>query len=422
VGIGDRQGIPTAPDRRDRPGVRPALTPGYWLIVPAFGTIFVVGTTIGFLAPLLIALSNDLGTTLAEVAQLVVVTAVAWAVAAPFTGLITDRFGRRPVLVLCLLGMAATTFGGALVSDFRLLLLLRLLTGLFGSGAPPSILGGISDLYPPHRRGRAIGFAQSGFSFATLLGVPLVGAIGGLWGWRASFAVIGGTLLAASLFVRLTFPAGRPGGSGAGNPLHAYRHLFRLPNLGTLLLANVFERITFMAVSLYFASFLIQTYDLTPVTVAPALALAALGAIVGTIAGGFGADRYSRPALAALGLGVSAIFGGLTFGWPVHLFWSVIAGFGFGLANALSRPAHFSLVLGLSDRHRGAMVGLIAFSNQAGWALGAASGGVIIGLAGFGGLGGLILVFGLAAAGLIGSLLLGGRRAAGHRPLPRQSG
>ncbi|HEX2173967.1 MAG TPA: MFS transporter [Dehalococcoidia bacterium] len=377
-------------------------------MAPAAGTIFFVSTTIGFLAPVLTVLAAEFRVSLAEAGQLVVVTAVAWAAAALFMGLVSDRFGRRRVLVVCLLGMAASTLAGSLVTDFRLLLLLRLLTGICGSGAPPAILGGITDLYPLHQRGRAIGIAQSGFNFATLLGVPAVGAIGGWLGWRSSFVVVGCALLAASLLVRLTFPAGRRRGQGAGNPLQAYRHLFGLPRLPTLLVSNVFERITYMAMNLYFASFLIQTYSLTALSVAPALAIVAVGTIIGTLVGGIAADRYNRPKVVALGLAVSGLFGGLTFLWPAHLAVSVLGGVGFGLTNAVSRPGHFSLILGLSDRHRGGMAGLIAFTNQSGWALGAAIGGVIINWAGFTGLGALIVALVIAACGLLATLWASG--------------
>lgn len=390
--------------------------PGFWPIVPAFGTIFFVATTISFLAPLLVAIADDLGITLAEAGQLVVVTAIAWAIASPFTGLVTDRLGRRPILVLCLFGMAAMTIAGSFVAVFWVLIVLRLVTGLFGSGAPAGILGTITDIYPPHRRGRAIGWAQSGFNFATLLGVPVIGAIGGLFGWRVSFVVVGVALIGAALFVRFSFPPGRRGGHGAGNPWRAYGHLFGRPGIGILLVSNVCERITFMAVSLYYAAFLIRTYDLNPVTVAPPLALTAAGALIGTIVGGFWADRFPRPLLAASGLVAAGVCGLLTFTVPGFLIFSILAAFGYGLADALSRPAHFSLMLGLTDEHRGAMAGLIAFTNQGGWALGAAIGGFIIGASGFTGLGFLVLISALVAAGLIATLI---RHPAGAAPARR---
>ena len=72
-------------------------------------------------------------------------------------------------------------------------------------------MAGIGDLYPPRQRGRAVGWSMSGFSFAALIGVPLVGAVGGLAGWRAALVVTGLALVAVAVFVWLAFPAVRRG-------------------------------------------------------------------------------------------------------------------------------------------------------------------------------------------------------------------
>ena len=375
--------------------------PSYWPLAPAVGALAMVVTTVSFLAPLLIAISNDLGVTLELAGALVVTTTIPWALVAPFSGLLSDRLGRRPVILAALSGMGLATILGAFATEFWTLMLLRFVTGIFGSGGPPTIMAGLIDYYPPQRRGTAIGWSNTSFSFASLIGVPLVGAIGGLWGWRMAFLVTGVGLLVAAVFIRLGYPAVHQGGSGSGNAVRAYGHLFRLPQLGTLLASNLCERVTFMVVTLYLASFLIQRYLLTPVSVAPALALVALGAITGALTGGFLADRLPRASLAALSLGLSGLFGVAVFVWPAHLGLSILAGFAFGLTNAASRPPFIALVLGLTDQHRGALNGLIASSNQIGWAIGAGVGGLVLGLAGYGGLGLLVGCFASLSAGLV---------------------
>ena len=122
-------------------------------------------------------------------------------------------------------------------------------------------------------------------------------------------------------------------------------------------------------------------------TVAPALFLIAVGALTGAIGGGFVADRFDRIGLASVALAVSGVCGLAAFVWPLHVVFSVAAGFGFGLANAASRVPFMAIVLGLSERNRGALNGLIAMSHQVGWALGAGLGGWILAVAGYRGLG-----------------------------------
>jgi predicted MFS family arabinose efflux permease len=156
-----------------------------------------------------------------------------------------------------------------------------------------------------------------------------------------------------------------------------------------------------MVVTLYLPAFLMRTYGFDPVTVAPLLALTAVGALAGGVGGGFVADRFDRASLSAATLALSGLFALAVFLWPLHPSVSVAAGFGFGLLDAAGRPSFIALLLGLTDRHRGAINGLYALSNQLGWALGAALGGLLLGQVGYGGLGQPALAFALAAAGLI---------------------
>ena len=376
-------------------------TRSYWPLVPSVFAQSMVVTTIGFLAPLLLVMAEDLEVSAARIGQLVVLTSVPWALGAPFWGLLSDRLGRRPVIIVALLGVAACTIAGAFATRYWMLAALRLLTGCFGSGGPPTILAGLVDYYPAAQRGRMIGWTTTSFSFAALLGVPAVGAVGGVWGWRAAFVVTGLGLVVAALFVWLAYPRAAPQLSARDTPLQAYRYLFGRPYLTTLLLSNLCERVTFMVVTLYLASFLIQRYGLDPVTVAPALFLIAVGALVGAVGGGFVADRFDRVGLATVMLVLSGLCGLAAFAWPAHLALSVGAGFGFGLANAVSRVPFIAIVLGLSEQHRGALNGLIAMSHQVGWALGAGVGGWILSVGGYRGVGELTLAAALASAGLV---------------------
>jgi predicted MFS family arabinose efflux permease len=103
---------------------------------------------------------------------------------------IVDRFARRTTFMALYAGFLLGTFFCALAPDYKMLVIARIATGAFGG-----ILGGmtmaiIGDVFPEHRRGRATGSLMTGFSLASVAGVPLGLFIGTNYGWHVPFVVL----------------------------------------------------------------------------------------------------------------------------------------------------------------------------------------------------------------------------------------
>ena len=295
-------------------------------------TVFGFATAITMLGPLLVDLSNDLDVSLGRAGLLAAAMALPWALGAPFTGLLSDRLGRRPLIVLALGGTGVATLGSALAPDFTTLLVTRLLAGLFGAFGPASLMAAVGDLFPPERRGMAMGWLNMGFSLAAVGGVPLVGAVGGLLGWRGAFAATGLLLVGLAVLLRLAFPAppARGGAAGLGT---TYRAVLGVPLLGNVLAANILERSIFNASALYLPPFLMLSYGLDAVEVAPALALVAGGTIVGNLLGGWLGDRHRKARIFVVAQLLAGAVGLAVFGVPAGLVASVLGGALFGLAK-----------------------------------------------------------------------------------------
>ena len=58
----------------------------------------------------------------------------------------------------------------------------RVLAGVFGGFGPAAVLAAAGDLFPPRKRGMAMGWTNLGFSMAAIIGVPTIGVIGGTFG------------------------------------------------------------------------------------------------------------------------------------------------------------------------------------------------------------------------------------------------
>ncbi|WP_424949934.1 MFS transporter [Deinococcus sp.] len=135
------------------------------------------------------------------------IVGLAIAVSAPLSGVLADRFGRRPVLIWSLLLYAVGGASGLIVTSLGALLLGRVILGLAVAGTMTASGALINDLFSGQARGKFLSqqAAFNGFGGAVLL--PLGGVLAAV-GWRAPFALYLIALLLLPLVLRL--PAGVP--------------------------------------------------------------------------------------------------------------------------------------------------------------------------------------------------------------------
>ena len=112
---------------------------------------------------------------------------------APVLGGLSDRYGRRPILLVSLLGFAAGYVIMATSATFTWLVIGRVVTGLFGA----SIATGaayIADISPPEKRAQNFGLIGVAFGLGFIIG-PALGGVLGEYGSRVPFYVSAGLTL-----------------------------------------------------------------------------------------------------------------------------------------------------------------------------------------------------------------------------------
>jgi len=118
---------------------------------------------------------------------------------APFMGALSDRFGRRP-LILGSLAVYVLAFSGYLVaSSAEAFILLRGLAGAFTAGLVPAVIGVVADLAPIDRKAQWIGIVNGGASIGWILGPILGGMLYDRWGYDV--ALIASISMALVAFV-----------------------------------------------------------------------------------------------------------------------------------------------------------------------------------------------------------------------------
>ncbi len=117
-----------------------------------------------------------------------------------------DRFDRRRVLTLAMLGLALGTLAGGFALGLGSLMAARVVAGAFGGPATSVALAIVADNVPPARRGRALGAVMGAFSVASVLGVPLGLELSRLGGFRLPFFAVAGLSVVVTLLVFALLP------------------------------------------------------------------------------------------------------------------------------------------------------------------------------------------------------------------------
>lgn len=98
-----------------------------------------------------------------------------------------DLFDRKKVLFFSFTGLIIATLACALSPTYSILMLARILTGIFGGIPGAVVFSIIGDVFPENRRGTASGYVATSFSLASVLGVPFGLFLASLTNWHAPF-------------------------------------------------------------------------------------------------------------------------------------------------------------------------------------------------------------------------------------------
>lgn len=347
-------------------------------------------------APFLLDMAQDLDVPMPLVANLVSLTSIAWGIASALGGWLSDRFGRRILLTTAPLALAVTMVLQAIAGDFIAIAVWATVGGAACGTFMGVMMAEVSVHVEDRQRGRALGWVMSGQSLTLVIGVPLAAAAGAIIGWRGWLLCVGVLAAASSVALFATVPKTRKAHADARSS--SLRGALS-GRMWALLGTGIAERICYGLAAVYYATFLLVTYDLSLAEIAIPLAIFAIGNIAGTILGGYLADRlYDRLLTYAVFMVVSGVVALALFLWHPSLVVSIALGFLYVLTNALGRPSLMATYAAVPEHARGTIMGLSGAMASVGWMAAAAFGAVVISFWGFGGFGPLALVLGVIGA------------------------
>ncbi|WP_249871409.1 MFS transporter [Oceanobacillus saliphilus] len=123
-------------------------------------------------------------------------------------GPLSDRFGRKQIILFGLCTLTLVTMAIGLVDSFQWFLLLRGLQGFMAATFAPSALAYVYDVFPEFKIPTVIGFISFGFVTAGIFGQVLAGIVNQTFDWQMVFIVFGCIYLGCSFFVYFFLPEG----------------------------------------------------------------------------------------------------------------------------------------------------------------------------------------------------------------------
>jgi multidrug resistance protein len=347
-----------------------------WLLV------FSASSQLMIVVAMLPEIGKQLQVSDAQQGLLVSIYAVMVGLFALVIGPISDKIGRRKVLLAGTGLMTLALALHAVVSDYAGLLIVRTLAGIAGgvlSGAAVSYVG---DYFPYERRGWANGWVMSGIAAGQIAGVPLGALLAERFGFRVPFLIFAATMLATFLLIFRRVP--QPTVEFNTNRLtvrRAFSDYLALLKERDIVVAAVVFALLFFSMALYityFPAWLTVALDVKQSNIA---ALFFTGGVASVLTGPFVgklSDNIGRkPLILGSSLGLVLLMSGITF--VVKELWLAFPVFFFGSVLMAARMSPFQALLSalVPGNKRGALMSLTVSLGQIGFAGGAALAGVI---------------------------------------------
>jgi DHA1 family multidrug resistance protein-like MFS transporter len=334
---------------------------------------------------------------------------ITMAIMTPLWGYLADRIGKKPMTLRASLGGAVVLFGMGLAQSPQMLMVFRLLQGVF-TGTVTAYLTLVVSKTPKERIGLAIGLMNSAVFCGNSVSPLLGGMFADLFGYRVSFFVAAGLLfmsfLMSLIFVREQFTP---------DPNAVFSFFSDTKQL--LLSTGVFPiigMIFFYAMSRRFQTpmipLMVQELASTPISLATwsgfVSSVAGVAAVLAGILVGAIADRGKT-----LKIGVSCALLGGVFVLPIvfvnGLWQLVLLSFLFAFfVGGLDPILNIILTRLAPTEKRGSAFGLLGSARAFGWAIGAFGGGVSAAILG---LRSVFVISALLFTGIAGLLALLGR-------------
>jgi predicted MFS family arabinose efflux permease len=362
-------------ERDDHPPKSYLILFALWLLV------FSSGSQVMLIAPIFPRMREQLGLAESALGPLVAADAIMLGLVALAAGPISDRIGRRRILLIGGGLMAIALACHALAFDYTSLLIVRAAAGAAGGVLSGAAVAYVGDYFPYNQRGWANGWVMTGMAFGQIIGIPAGTVLAAHFGFRTPY--LGFALIAFATFVLVWRVVPQPAVDRStarltlGHALRGYAELLRNPAIVAAVLTFA---VTFLGNSLfiiYLPTWLEDTVNARPNQVA---ALFFVGGIANVLTGpraGRLSDRIGRrKVIIVSSIGLSILIAAITL--VVRNVATAVVLFALVMVLFAARIGPFQALITqlVPASRRGSLMSLAIGTGQLGFAFGSVLAGI----------------------------------------------
>jgi MFS transporter, DHA1 family, multidrug resistance protein len=357
-------------------------------------TLLVVMMGYSLAMPLLPFYIERFGVGGTELGWLMATYALMQLICAPIWGVLSDRYGRKPILAIGVLGYTITLFMFAIAQSFTMLFIARSLSGILSSATMPTAMAYIGDNTPQKEKGKGMGQLGAMSGIGVIIG-PLMGGLLSKDSLSLPFFVGSGLAAIALLLVIFLLPESKPASSTTGELVPSNEPIFTSENVPhPTRTRDIYLRVILSPAGILLLLIFIMSFGMTNFQgmiglyvvdklgftttqvgslwmVMGAVLIVAQGGLIGPLTNKFGDLNLIKVGL----LGGSIGFVLVAFAWN-YITTLLALGF-FILALALIGPALNSYISNFAGEHQGTVMGLNSAFTSLGKVVGPLWGGYI---------------------------------------------
>lgn len=345
-----------------------------WALLLALGQ-FALVTSVFMITGIISELAESFDVSIARAGQAIAAFSLTYAVSAPVLAALFGKYSPKWILISTMAVFAASNIAVLAVSNFDLLLILRIVAaaadGLFAATASATA----ARLAPPEQKGRVLALVNSGVTLAFVLGVPLTTLVAEQFDWQAAFITVAGIAAVSLTGLLVLFPDSLP------NPSISIRErllvLTKPPIVLTLLVTSMSYLGLFIVYN-YLGPIAASSESASEFNVSTLLFIFGVSTIFGNLVGGWAADSVGVKKTVIVSLIVLAAVlsaQSLFFQSEAGVVAMLVA---WGAVHYASLPPLQRRLADLADENAGVALALMGSAVYLGVAGGALIGGVFL--------------------------------------------